>query len=241
MAQYYRFEWRYSGGDFSLSTLLTPGVRSLILWNTGIFAVTLILEPLLAALSDFWGIDLVPAKLFGFQPAALLQGYVWKLLTYGFVHAFLSHLFFNMLWLYFFGPEVERALGTRIFIRFYLLAVVLSVLATLPGYFIFHHPTSVVGSSGAVMAVLVAFATLNPYREFVLFPLPIPINAMGIVLLVIVLNLISALNGDNTSVETHFGGMLFGYLFMKGLPRYRAWQRERLRSKMKVYNSERQY
>jgi membrane associated rhomboid family serine protease len=108
-------------------------------------------------------------------------------------------------------------------------------MATLvSAFFTGAHP--VIGASGAVMGVLVAFAMANPEREFFLFPLPFRINARGLVMIVVAFNLVSALLGaldpgaqTRTSVATHFGGMLAGYALMKAVPVFRRWQDARRR------------
>ena len=90
---------------------------------------------------------------------------------------------------------------------------------------------SVSGASGAVMGVLVAYALINPEREFFLFPLPIPINARALVLIVIAMNIITGLQGGGgVSVWTHFGGMGAGFLYMKSVPLFRQWQRRQWRT-----------
>jgi hypothetical protein len=86
---------------------------------------------------------------------------------------------------------------------------------------------SVTGSSGAIMGVMVAYAMLNPDRQFFLFPLPIPITARALVIILIAMNLISAAQGGNTSVATHLGGMAVGFAYMRLIPVFRRWQRAR--------------
>ena len=79
--------------------------------------------------------------------------------------------------------------------------------------------TSVVGASGSVMGLLIAYAMVNPDRQFFLFPLPVPVNARALVLIAVIFNLMMAMNGGGgISVATHFGGMAAGYGFMKLLP-----------------------
>ncbi len=198
--------------------------------NILVFAAQLVLEvPFGLDVRGTVGADIPGGFLtrwLAFQPLGFLRGQVWKPLTYMFLHADLTHLFMNMLWLFFFGTAVERALGTRQFIRFYLICGGLGVLATfvrtLTGAGL---SISVVGASGAVMGVLVAFAMVDPERRFFLFPLPIPINARALVLIVVVMNVFSALRPDgHRSVATHFGGMLAGYAYMKLVP---MWTRAR--------------
>jgi membrane associated rhomboid family serine protease len=147
------------------------------------------------------------------------------------------HLFMNMLWLFFFGPDVERVLGTRSFFRFYLICGAGGVMATMLPYFLQGEPTNVVGASGAVMGVMVAFAVAEPDREFFLFPFPWPVNARALVMIVVVMNIISSLGGTSVSVWTHFGGMAVGYLYMKILPVFIGMKRERRRKDVKSKKS----
>lgn len=176
-----------------------------------------------------------------FSPVAFVHGFVWQAFTYMFLHASLSHLFQNMLGLYFFGSEVERTLGSRQFIRFYILCGALGVMANYvpmlwQGGHIMDVP--VVGASGAVMGVLVAYAFLNPDGRIILFPIPIPITARAMIIVFIALNLMSAATpGSNTSVATHFGGMIVAYAYMKIRPQVAAWQIKRVRNRKKP-NSE---
>ncbi len=166
--------------------------------------------------------------LLGFS-TLFLRGYLWQPFTYLFLHAGLMHLFMNMLWLYMFGPDVERLLGTRQFFRFYFFCGAVGVLLSLTPPLLGLAPSPpVIGASGAVMGVLIAFAIADPERQLFLFPLPFPINARGLIFIVIVLNLFSALGGGPSSVSTHFGGMGAGFLYMKLAPYFvRRWPRVR--------------
>ena len=169
-----------------------------------------------------------------FQPSRLLGGHVYELVTYQFLHSGLTHLFFNMLCLYFFGPDVERAVGTRRFYAFFLGCGAGGVLATLVPYFSTGSNPLVAGASGSVMGVLVAFAVLDPDRRVYLFPLPFPLNARALVLIFIVMQVLSAFDGSrNVSVATHVGGMAAGFAFIKLIPMYNTWNRERRRKMAK--------
>lgn len=78
------------------------------------------------------------------------------------------------------------------------------------------------------MAVLMAFALVEPDRQFYLFPLPMPITARALVLIVVVMNIITGLGRNNeVSVETHFGGLLAGYVYIRMAPWINSWQRNR--------------
>lgn len=202
--------------------------------NIIIFALQLATDPVLMLLG--FGPAIPGGALnpwLGFSPVDFFQGWVWTPFSYQFIHSGLMHLFFNMLWLFFFGPDVERVLGTRAFFRFYLICGAGAVLATLFPYLLTGQDLVVVGASGSVMAVLVAFAMAEPDRQFYLFPLPFPINARGLVIIAFVVNVIYSLGGTNVSVATHIGGMGMGFLYMKALPVVLNFQRDRRRREVK--------
>lgn len=212
---------------------ITWGVQRLILLNVGIFTVQLLLHPL----EVFLNLQGLLVDFFGFQPAWLFRGYLWMPLTYMFLHGGLMHLFMNMLWLFVFGPDVERLLGTRQFIRFYLGCGALGVLATLFPYLLGGQYANVIGASGAAMGVLVAFAMMDPQRQFYMFPLPVPITAVWLVILVVLFNLLTLRAGaSNVSVATHFGGMLSGAFLMKAIPIYHRWRFQGAR--IRLYDAE---
>jgi len=214
---------------------LTWAVQRLILLNVLVLAIQLACKPLEVYLDPGSAPSVGRSVGFlvgwlGFQPDMLLHSFaVWQLITYQFLHAGVMHLFMNMLWLFFFGAEVERALGTRQFYRFYLGCGALGVLATFVPYFLMNEAPVVTGASGAVMGVMVAFAVLQPDRQFHLFPLPVPINARALVLIVVVMNIINSFGDSQVSVWTHFGGMGAGYAYMKLRPRFAQWQLGRRR------------
>jgi len=230
---------------------ITWAVQRLILANIVIFAIQLLADPIVTTFFSGRAYHVLPGGplnlWFGFQQDLFLTGWIYKPLTYQFLHSGLMHLFLNMLWLFFFGPEVERTLGTRQFFRFYLICGGLGVLFTLIPYMTgtilnppdpgtvqnvgdIPRPTSVVGASGAVMGVMVAFAVIDPHRQFYLFPLPIPITAVGIVILVLVMQIVTSLQHTSISVATHLGGMGVGYAYMKLLPKFNRWMRNRGRA-----------
>ena len=100
----------------------------------------------------------------------------YRLVTCGFVHADLGHLFFNMLSFYFFAFTLERVLGTPAFLVLYFAALIVSSLGSAlkhrrdPDY-------SAVGASGAILGVLFASIVYFPEQKLLLLPIPIPIPA----------------------------------------------------------------
>jgi len=213
---------------------MTHAVQRLILINAAIFVVQLLVNIPLGGRALYVFGD-VPGGIaidwLAFTPDQLLLGYIWQPFTYMFLHAGLSHLFMNMIGLFFFGPDVERVLSTRQFYRFFILCGALGVgaefilwgLRSALANDVNVIAPAVVGASGATMGVLVAFATLYPNREMYLFPIPIRLTARAVVIIFVVLNLLSALSASNISWATHFGGMGVGYLYIKFVPQIRNW------------------
>ncbi|TFG83078.1 MAG: rhomboid family intramembrane serine protease [Spirochaetales bacterium] len=110
-------------------------------------------------------------------PGAVIQmGWVWQPFTYMFVHASFTHLLFNMLGLFFFGMAVEREMGSREFVLFYLLSGTVAGLLSFAAFAIGGAwNVSLVGASGAVYAILLAFAVIHPRaRIFVWGLVPVP-------------------------------------------------------------------
>ena len=230
MRRAYAFESRF---EFGYQDRMTWSVHWLIMANVIVFAVQLLVHIPLGHSPYTPGAIYAPpggalVQYLAFDVTGFLQGFIWQPITYIFLHAGLMHLFLNMLWLFVFGPDVERVLGTRQFFRFFFLCGALGVMGTYVSALLFGGPAvSVVGASGAVMGVLIAYAVLYPDRELFLFPLPFPVNARFIVLIVVIMNLVSATGQANISVATHFGGMAVGYVYMKAVPMFRNWSLKR--------------
>jgi rhomboid family protein len=155
---------------------------------------------------------------------ARFPGTWWTLVTYMFVHAWLAHLAFNMFTLWMFGPRLEQAWGTRAFVQFYLWCGLGGGIAHL----LFAQHSSVIGASGAISGVLVAYALRWPDEEVYLFGV-IPMKSRWLIAAMIGMNIIFALSpSSGIDWTAHLGGMGFGWLFLKlyslgGLDRVRGW------------------
>jgi len=137
----------------------------------------------------------------------------WRLFTYMFLHAGAWHIVFNMLWLWWMGRSVEQTLGPRSFTVIYLGSGVGGALLDVL-FAQFLGINYVIGASGAVFGVMVAFAMLYPRMPIHLFLLP-PIEARYVVAGLIALNIL-ALGGDsNVAHIVHLGGAGIGYLLMR--------------------------
>lgn len=148
----------------------------------------------------------------------------WTALTYMFVHAWLAHLAFNMFTLWMFGPRLEQVWGTRSFVQFYLW----SGLGGAVAHLIFAQHSAVIGASGAISGVLVAYALRWPNDEVYVFGV-IPMKSRWLITAMIGMNIIFALSpGSGIDWTAHVGGMAFGWIFLKlsslgGLTRVKGW------------------
>ncbi|MEM5947113.1 rhomboid family intramembrane serine protease [Spirochaetia bacterium 38H-sp] len=162
--------------------------------------------------------NIVPVSKFYLSliPGAVLKGYVWQFFTYMFEHANFNHIFFNMLGVLLFGYQVERAMGSREFLLFYLLTGFLSGLLSF-FYFIAlgYYGVILLGASGALFGVMLAFATFFPRSQILVFFI-LPVPAPVLVLLYTALELFYAFSGTGGNVAhyTHVAGFLVAYLYL---------------------------
>ena len=159
--------------------------------------------------------------------------YLWQPLTYMFMHANFSHLFFNMFAVLMFGPALEERWGGRRFLIYYLItglgaAIVQETVWALQLQPILNTVTPTmaaalanrvvtIGASGAVFGILLAFGWLFPdVRMYIMF-IPIPIRARTLVIIYALVELFTGLApsaGDNVAHFAHLGGMIFGWLLI---------------------------
>ena len=166
---------------------------------------------------------LVSFDRFAFIPAYVLER-PWTMLTYMFLHGSVTHILFNMLGLYFFGPQVESRLGARRFLTLYLL----SGLAGAAVSFWFAPFSAVVGASGALFGVMIAFARYWPDAQiYLMFMIPVPARAA--VLLMAAMSLWSGVRGSRSGVAdfAHLGGFVGGWLYLVWLDRTQGAKRFR--------------
>lgn len=152
----------------------------------------------------------------GLMPIAMVRlGWIWQPFTYMFVHGGLQHLLFNMLGLFFFGSYVERELGSKEFLLYYLLTGTLAGLFSFASYALTGAwGVRLVGASGAVYAVLLAFAVINPRARIYIWGI-LPVPAAVLVGAYTVMGLWSAIfgYGGNIAHLTHLAGFGFGALY----------------------------
>ncbi len=188
----------------------------------------------------------------GLRPIFVVRYFwVWQLATYMFLHGGIFHIVFNMLALWMFGTELERIWGTRYFLKFYLVtgvgAGVLTVLfSLLPFEFAQSvHRSNVIGASGAIYGLLLAYALYFPDRPiYMYFVFPIPARIFVAIMGAIAF-FSSLSDAGGVANATHLGGLLVAYLFLKGARlhpmsevkyRYLKWKINRVRKKFDVYS-----
>ena len=137
----------------------------------------------------------------------------YQFVTYMFLHGGFGHLFSNMFALWMFGRTLEYELGSKRFLTYYMVcgigaALLQMGIAALTGEIYFR----LVGASGAVMGLLLAFGVMHPNNMIYIIPLPFPIKAKWFVLGYAVLEIALGWSGVNTGIAhfAHVGGMLWG-------------------------------
>lgn len=179
-----------------------PGVKWLLIFNGIIFLIQkflpLLLEPVLG---------LVPSLVLG-------KLCIWQLVSYIFLHGSFFHLFFNMFALWMFGMELEYAWGTKEFLKFYffcgigaaIVNTILEPFSTIP----------IIGASGAIYGILVAYAIVFPTSIIYLYGI-FPVQTRHFVIAIGALEFLASFHGTPSMVArfAHLGGMLAGYIYMK--------------------------
>ena len=188
----------------ALTPRLTPWVARLMIFNG---AVLLLLLTVFTAPGFHGGL--------AFDPTHFLTR-PWTAVTYMFVHGGLLHLALNTVLLFGFGPPVERRLGSRAFIFYYLYCGVGAALFALALSGLI-HVTPFVGASGAALGVLLAFVLHWPDARLTIFPAPIEISARTLMGLLVGIDVVFALLRLNDGIAhiAHIGGVLAGYLFFR--------------------------
>lgn len=146
----------------------------------------------------------------------------WTAFTYMFLHANFTHLLFNMIGLYFFGPRLEERLGGKDFLGLYFLGGLGGALLSVAAIPITSGPAPIVGASGAIYGVLLAFAMIWPNERIYLW-LVLPVPAWALATFMVVASLWAGITGSaqGTAHFAHLGGLAFGFAFLK----WRDWKR----------------
>ena len=225
---------RYRDVQVSFGPPLTWVVRRLIIITSAIFLLTYF--PLVMFHWQF------PFDFFGLRPYDVTHRlFFWQPVTYLFLHGGFFHLIFNLFALWMFGSELERTWGPRRFLNYFFITGIGAA-----AFDVLLQPSAItltIGNSGAIYGVLLAYGILFPNRPILLWLL-IPVKAKWFVLVMGLIEFTSSFSNPGSTVShiAHLGGMLVGFLYLRGagLPyrlqlRYHEWRRARLRKKFQVY------
>jgi membrane associated rhomboid family serine protease len=218
---------------------MTPAVRAILYANIAVYVASLFVP----AIVDWFG--LVPKLV-------IERGFLWQPVTYMFVHARTpTHILFNMLILWMFGVELERTWRTAFFVKFYAItgigAGLISILVSLLPFAVTRatYDSNIIGASGALYGLLLAFALYYPNRPILMFFF-FPVPAKYFVAILGAIAFITSMEGNSgVAATTHLGGLLVAYLYLQGgrgglaaeiKYRYLKWKMNRLRRKFDVYS-----
>lgn len=175
---------------------MTPWVQRLLIANVVMFFVQQVMPGVSSALL------LVPA-------AVLVRP--WTLVTYMFLHQGIMHILFNMLALYYFGPRVEQRIGSE---RFFALYFISGITGGVLSYF-FTPFAQILGASGAVYGVLLAYARFWPRDQIYIWGI-VPVEVRWLVIIYTVLSLWGGFGGGGSGVAhfAHLGGFVGAFLYL---------------------------
>lgn len=198
---------------------ITNGVKTLLIANGAVYFFQMLVGGKI-----FFAFGLVPNW-------AWSKFYIWQFFTYMFLHGNFFHILLNMYALWVFGVELERMWGTKAFYKYYFITGVGAGLIHTLITPMSQIPT--IGASGAVMGVLTAYALMFPNRVITLllfFIIPVRMRARTLALLFAGISLLSGISGSSDGIAhfAHLGGMLIGYLYIKGNLRF-DWFKNKFR------------
>ncbi len=203
--------------QFGSGRILPPAIKTILIINAIMFFLTYLMRGY-----HFGDVRIAEFiyQYFALFPFEGIPGlpdfYPWQLVTYQFMHANFSHIFFNLFALWMFGSELEQEWGSRKFITYYLLAGIGAGLAQLLISPMLGEFGPTVGASGAVYGIMVGFALTFPERTVMIFPIFVPIRAKFMIIGLIAFDLIMGLTDTgNVAHFAHLGGAAAGFLLLK--------------------------
>ncbi|MCP5006783.1 MAG: rhomboid family intramembrane serine protease [Planctomycetes bacterium] len=243
--------FRFYKPDFnvSLGRKWTRAIMILIIANAGVFIIQL----LFSNISSQWGTSpVLPGSNYGDEiPTQLIVGpdsftslfwlyphfaigklWLWQFVSYMFLHSIHDpwHLIINMLVLWMFGSEVERVMGTKKFLIMYFTAGIFAGIMCC----IFTPSNPILGASGAIFAIEIAFAMFFPNVTVIFYVFPL--KAKYLVMIFAGITIFNCLtpSGGNVAHFAHLGGLVYGFLFIRYEPKFSllimSWQKQQIES-----------
>jgi membrane associated rhomboid family serine protease len=204
----------------SFQPRLTPAVKILLILYAVVFIVQM-------SFQQFAGVPVV--RLFGFVPVDFVNGWVWQIFTYPFLHDSLTHILFNGIVLYMLGSELEARWGTRRFLTYYGVCAVggavLQMLIWGLSFLAFPSVSSalgsvpIVGASGALYGLFMAFGFLFGDSLVLVFFI-LPMRAKHFVAVLFFIEVVSAVfnsggGAGGVAHLVHLGGLVTGFLYLR--------------------------
>ena len=200
-------------GLFGGFSLFPPVIKYLLIVNVGVF----LLQHFFIGSLRFGNANLGEGflKLFALQPIMSGKFFPWQLITYMFMHADFTHLFFNMFALWMFGMELENLWGSKKFLIYYTICGLGAAIANLFIAPLFSLVGPTIGASGSVYGVLIAFGYLFPNRYIYIYFM-IPIKAWILVILYIGLEVFAVASQSQSGIAhiAHLGGAVVGIIYL---------------------------
>ena len=185
-----------------------PVVKNLIIANCVAYLAILLLPEVnhfCAQYLQLWWVDTYHYNFHSYQ-----------FVTYMFLHGGFGHLFFNMFALWMFGRTLEYEIGSKRFLIYYMVCGIGAALIQVGLATMLDEQMILLGASGAVMGLLLAFGLMHPNNMVLVFPIPFPIKAKWFVIGYAVLEIVLGSSGVSTGVAhfAHVGGMIWGLILL---------------------------
>ncbi|HTJ51802.1 MAG TPA: rhomboid family intramembrane serine protease [Cyclobacteriaceae bacterium] len=191
---------------------VTPVVRNLIIINVVVFIGQML--PMIAINAGCLG-KVGLSDLFSIWPVNTCAFKPYQFFTYMFAHGGVMHIAFNMLALASYGPILESYWGEKKFLLFYIITGLgASIFYALVNYYLYRAGAPMLGASGAIYGLLVAFGLIFPNMEVMLMFVPIPIKAKYMVFIIGILTYMTD-NGHAVAHTAHLGGALMGFIMVR--------------------------
>ena len=199
--------------------ILPTVVKNILILNGLFFLATIALNSMNLDLYDIFGLHYWTSNKFE----------IWQIISHMFMHGDFTHLFFNMFAVWMFGTQLENLWGSKRFLKYYLLTGLGAAILHFMIFHFFEIPNSVyrdllierhtvIGASGCLFGLLVAFGLLFPNTQLFFLLIPFPIKAKYFVIIYGLAELYYGLQNnpyDNVAHFAHLGGMLFGFIIIK--------------------------
>ncbi len=151
----------------------------------------------------------------GLSVLGIREGFFWQFVSYMFAHGSISHIVFNMLALFIFGSALERHVGSWEFLTYYMITGILAgAFSLLIYWFTGSYRVLLIGASGALFAVELAYATFFPNATIFIWGI-LPLKAPVMVLVFTGIELFNTVTGSRDGVAhlTHLAGFAFGWIY----------------------------